>query len=83
MRTLLSRYSGACRSGDTSGRNRKALPLAALVVAIAMIMSTVLFGATRANAAELSENVITSAELVEDHSAVSNGGAQDGLRSAE
>lgn len=63
MRTLLSRYSGACRSGDTSGRNRKALPLAALVVAIAMIMSTVLFGATRANAAELSENVITSAEL--------------------
>ncbi len=63
MRTLLSRYSGACRSGDASGRNRKALPLAALVVAIAMIMSTALFGATRANAAELSENVITSAEL--------------------
>lgn len=63
MRTLLSRYSGACRSGDASGRNRKALPLVALVVAIAMIMSTALFGATRANAAELSESIVTSAEL--------------------
>ena len=37
--------------------------LAALVVAIAMIMSTALFGAARASAAELSENIITSATL--------------------
>lgn len=63
MRTLLSRYSDACRSENISGRNRKTLSIAALVVAIAMIMSTVLFGAVQANAAELNENIITSATL--------------------